>query len=82
MNTQERIAELERLKALFQSTDLPKDPIVLGGFMTIHNATTFINTNLVRGQLGIKSGSGECCILRLQQLESHLQNLLVQQENR
>ena len=79
MNTKERISELERLKVLFQSMELPKGPIVLEGFMTLHHLENFIGTNLKRGQLAIDSSNSETCMLRLQKLESYLKNIPVQQ---
>lgn len=72
MTTQERVSELGRLEAFFRTAELPKTPIVMGGYMTLNNIGTFINTNMTRANSNISGSSSEPCILRLQQLEDYL----------
>lgn len=69
MTTQERISELSRLEEFFKTAELPQAPLKIGGFMTLQNIRTFIDTNFLRANVNIATIAIEPCIYRLQQLE-------------
>lgn len=69
MTTQERLSELGRLEEFFKMAALPQVPLKVGGFMTLQNIRTFIDTNFLRANVNIATIASEPCIYRLQQLE-------------
>lgn len=72
MTKEEWIQELDTLEAYFKTVQLPAGPIKLGGYMTIHNPATFIDTNIQVARQNAGNSWFEGAIMRLREMKAYL----------